>query len=102
MQQPSQILANGTMVRTSGRLDSTAGMSVEPEYLKTRRSNALGKISGVVGGHGGDVYWVTHAGGAIAAYCFSEFELAAVWESLPEEAPKESGNLWTALQEDEL
>ena len=77
-------------------------MLIKPQYLDARSPNALGVIAGCVPGHGGDIYWVKHPGGTVAAYCWSEFELAPSWETLPEEAPKGSGNLWAALQSDEL
>jgi hypothetical protein len=39
-------------------------------------ASASGTVSGVVGAHGGDVYWVMHAGAEVpAAYCFNEFDL---------------------------
>lgn len=52
-------------------------MTIDPRNLSRRRANAPGVIKGVVGGHGGDVYWVEHETGAEypAAYCFTEFEL---------------------------
>lgn len=55
MNQPEYILEDGTRVVTHDRLGSTDGMGI---------------------GHGGDVYWVRHDDGEIAAYCFDEFELA--------------------------
>ena len=51
-------------------------MMIAQRYLDARKPNQTGTIAGVVGGHGGDVYWVKpDDGGEVAAYCFSEFEL---------------------------
>jgi len=78
MRQPETILPNGTRVRTHAELESTRGMMVHPAHLSARRPGAEGAIAGVVGGHGGDVYYVEHAPGEPwAAYCFTEFELRA-------------------------
>lgn len=77
MDQPAYVLENGTKIRTNMVLDSTSGMLIDPRNLGQRRANAPGVIKGIVGGHGGDVYWVEHEKGAEhpAAYCFTEFEL---------------------------
>lgn len=75
MQEPESILSNGTRVRTDRTLGSTVGMLVKQQYLDARRSNAEGTIKGWVTGHGGDVYWVQHDDGTVAAYGWMEFEL---------------------------
>lgn len=75
MQQPKTILETGTRVRTSSQLD-TANFRVD--HIDQRRANAPGEIHGVVGGFGGDVYWIRHGAAPfiIAPYGFWEFELA--------------------------
>ena len=74
-EQPSVILESGTKVRTDKTLTSNPRMMIKPQYLDNRRANALGTLKGIVGSHGGDVYWVEHEDETIAAYCWSEFEL---------------------------
>lgn len=76
MNQPKYLLDNGTRVVTHDKLGSADGMSAGPRY-SPRRASAPGVIAGVVGGHGGDVYWVRHDDGETAAYCFDEFELGS-------------------------
>lgn len=76
MQQPPTILDTGTRIRTHARLGSTAGMNVASVHLDQRCADTPGTITGVVGGCGGDVYWVMHEGcGPSAPYCFDEFEV---------------------------
>ena len=81
MKQPTYILENCTRIRTHTKLGSEKGMMIAPKYLANRKPDLVGEIFGVVGGHGGDVYWVKHKTeddslfGAQAAYCFDEFEL---------------------------
>ena len=78
MQQPTYILNNGTRVRTHAALGTTRGMMINQDALDSRRTDADGVIVGVVGGHGGDVYWVRHVetrDDTTAPYCFDEFEL---------------------------
>jgi hypothetical protein len=75
---PVTILPNGTKVRTNETLDATDGMLVNPLRLNARKPNAEGLVCGVVGGHGGDVYWIGHEGSDILApYCWSEFEVVS-------------------------
>lgn len=74
MKEPEYILPNGTRVVTHEYLGSTGGMLVAQKFLDARRPSALGLIWGIVGGHGGDVYWVKHDDGTGAAYMFDEFE----------------------------
>jgi len=84
MHQPEYILSNRTRIRTHKELDDTRGMLIAARHLEARQTDAVGEICGVVPGHGGDVYWVTHTLGLkdgeksptpAAAYCFTEFEL---------------------------
>jgi len=76
MNQPTYLLPNGARIRTHAELGSTRGMMIVDKHLAARAPNSVGTIVGVVGGHGGDVYWVEHSiGGDAAAYCFTEFEL---------------------------
>lgn len=78
MRQPETILPHGTKVRTHDVLGPTTGMIISPASLAMRKPGAVGTIHGIVGGHGGDVYWVQHDGdmSPAAPYCFYEFELA--------------------------
>jgi hypothetical protein len=76
MNEPETILPNGTRIRTSNPLDSTAGFMVKEKHLQARKPGAVGIITGIVGGHGGDVYWVAHFDTDVtAAYGWMEFEL---------------------------
>jgi len=82
VQQPTYILDNGTRVHTHATLGTTRGMNVAASHIDQRETNAEGEIVGVVGGCGGDVYWVMHEGsGPCAPYCFDEFEI------VPDAAP---------------
>ncbi len=56
------------------RLESTTGMLIKKEYLDNRKLGAVGEIVNWVPGHGGDVWWVKHDSGEVAAYCFTEFD----------------------------
>jgi len=50
-------------------------MMIGPGNMSMRKSDTTGEIRGVVGGYGGDVYWVQHHGDVLfAPYCFDEFE----------------------------
>lgn len=77
MEEPKYILANGTRIITNDTLGPTTGMLITQKYLDARRPSTPGIVCGIVGGHGGDVYWVKHEvdGQSFgAAYCWSEFE----------------------------
>lgn len=67
MEQPEYILEAGTRVKTHEAL--------KHNLPGVRRTNVAGSINGVVGGMGGDVYWVEHEDSTRGAYCFDEFEL---------------------------
>lgn len=78
MKQPKYILPVGTRIITHDELFN------KPEFGLTatlhglvvaRKQGAKGSIWGVVGGAGGDLYWVDHEDGTRASYCFTEFEL---------------------------
>src|SRR5262249_12077501 len=85
MKEPEVVLRNGTRVVTNATLDSTRGLMVVPRALEARRPSTPGLVVGIVPGHGGDVYWVRHhADGVVAAYCFTEFELAPAPKTVPE------------------
>jgi hypothetical protein len=85
MEQPERTLENGTKIRTHAHLARADGMMVHHAHLAARTANATGEIAGVVGGHGGDVYWVRHGSDeCLAAYCFNEFERAVTSESTNE------------------
>jgi hypothetical protein len=76
MKQPHYLLDSRTRIRTHAVLGDTMGFLITERHLSQRKPNAVGAISGIVGGHGGDVYFVTHVGdSAMAVYSFDEFEL---------------------------
>jgi len=50
-------------------------MLIAQRHLDARRESTPGFVCGIVGGHGGDVYWVRHESGVLdAPYCWDEFE----------------------------
>jgi len=58
----------GTKVRTVTKLEGPFdGWLVEEKYIKARRSGN-GVYHGFAPGTGGDVWWVKHSNGEIAAY----------------------------------
>lgn len=80
MKQTKLVLLSGLRVKTASVLGDTHGMLIEEKYLVARRSDVEGTIVGYVPGHGGDVYWVRHGNGDLAAYSFLEFEYANKWQ----------------------
>ena len=50
---------------------------IKQEILDRRTPGIMGQVCGIVGGHGGDVYWVRHDGteDTGSAYGWWEFEL---------------------------
>lgn len=82
MEQPQYILETGTEVVTASRLKKEDFLIV-PRILKNRSPATKGKIKGVVGGHGGDVYFVTHGEDKVAAYGWWEFDLVDRPEAKP-------------------
>jgi hypothetical protein len=84
MKEPEYILNPGTRVLTHGHLDSIGGMLIASRHLEMRRPSVIGVVTGIVAGHGGDVYFVMHLGDPCsAAYGFMEFELAPAKEPCP-------------------
>lgn len=76
MEEPKEILGDGTKIVTDKVLGSTSGILVKPQYLNARRANAVGTVKSWVAGHGGDIYWVEHDDDkTIAVYGWMEFEL---------------------------
>ena len=75
MNEPKQVLANGTRITTHIDLDSTSGLLIKQDLLDNRERGVNGVICGIVGGHGGDFYWVKHEDGVKSAYGWMEFEL---------------------------
>lgn len=76
MNQPAYILEPGTRIRTHATLESAADIVAPTAQLWARRGDTDGIITGVVPGHGGDVYWVRHETmGTVAPYCYREFDL---------------------------
>ena len=74
MEEPTYILSTGTRVVTHSTLADGHGL---PRGGSMRKPNQPGIIAGVVGGYGGDVYWVRHdvENDELAPYVFTEFEL---------------------------
>ena len=98
MKEPEYILKNGTKVRIHDTLESTAGFMIAVDFMNRRKPATKGIICGIVGGHGGDVYFVGHGEAKeghfqreqVAVYGWMEFELVGeqpptVWEHLDEE-----------------
>ncbi len=83
MDEPKNILPVGTRVITHRELEGTVGMLISDVHLNARKADTPGAIGGIVGGHGGDVYWVAHLDSPMAAYCFSEFELQPITVPCP-------------------
>ncbi len=76
MNEPRNVLRDGTKILTNDYLSSTAGINVKHQHLSARKPKTPGIIRGWVAGCGGDVYWVQHEGEEIAAvYGFTEFQL---------------------------
>jgi len=61
-----------TPVTVKPALESTDGMLINCKHLDVRRPNATGRYIGWVPGHGGDVWWVEHDDGIVAAYSYNE------------------------------
>ncbi len=77
MNQPEYILTPGARLRTLSPMPRQGGgFLIKEHHLVVRKADAIGAVCGIVGGHGGDVYWVAHIGDpCMAAYGFWEFEL---------------------------
>lgn len=71
-QTPVKIV-EGEVVQTADKLSSTDGMLIAQKYLDQRQANAMGTLKSYVPGHGGDVWFVEHINGEIAAYAVNEF-----------------------------
>lgn len=57
------------------RLGETTGFCIHSRHLCVRQVGVLGTVTGLVSGHGGDVWWVKHDGGdTIGAYVVTEFK----------------------------
>lgn len=77
MKQPSRILGNGFRVVTVDVFEknATMGMIGGPDYIAARKNGEPGEIAGVVGGAGGDLYFVKHdVDGSVGVYAFMEFD----------------------------
>jgi hypothetical protein len=77
MDQPEYILTNGTCIKVDDPLGAPNGLLIKQEILDRRTPGVTGQVCGIVGGHGGDVYWVRHDGveDTGSAYGWWEFEL---------------------------
>jgi hypothetical protein len=72
--ESSTLPEEGMLVKTKSKLGETTGFLIKEKNLKTRKPNTKGKYIGFVPGHGGDVWWIEHENGDVAAYCFDELE----------------------------
>ena len=61
-------------VKTSDILGDSPGLMVRTEHISARKPNKEGRISGIVSGHGGNAWWVTHDDGTVGAYLLDEIE----------------------------
>ena len=66
------MLSRGMKIKTAMLLGSTAGMFIGRRNLDSRCPSADGILLDYVLGHGGDVWFVSHADGQVAAYSISE------------------------------
>ena len=66
----------GQRVRTRDQLGTTEGMLAHPAYIQNRRPGALGTVSQIVPGHGGEVWVVTHEDNVKAVYSIDEMDEA--------------------------
>lgn len=67
-------IREGMTVKTAATLGSTMGFLIHSRHINARRTDAVGKLRSWVPGHGGDVWWVEHADGQVAAYAYDEFD----------------------------
>jgi hypothetical protein len=75
--QEKKSMENGTKVRTNKELEIPQGMIAMASMIANRRPDAVGEITGIVPGHGGEVYWIRHGSdGTTAPYAVNEFETA--------------------------
>ena len=85
MNEPEYLLEAGVRIRTHAKISDTGGMLIAQAHLDRRKAGAVGAIGGIVGGHGGDVYYVAHVGDTrMAAYGFWEFELEPAKDPCPD------------------
>lgn len=75
MKQPETVLQQGTKIKTHEKLNEPHGMLLGANALENRAPSTVGSIMLPAPGHGGDVYFVKHDEGVVAAYCWDEFEL---------------------------
>lgn len=94
----------GIRIRTSERLRGTEGMMIRRKYLQARRPGTIGTVKGWVPGHGGDVWWIEHEDGAVAAYCYDEFAPDAKPHIDPDYMAEkvEAAKPWCSLSADDL
>lgn len=69
-------LATVARYGSEGYYDQVKGMCIAPKHLEIRTPETNGTVQSYVGGHGGDVWWVTHEDGSVGAYAYNEFERA--------------------------
>ncbi len=73
MDAPTQVPEMGTRLRVTA-LQGTGGMLVVPHQIENRRAGEVVYMHGIVGGHGGDVWWCKHENGDIAPYSWGELD----------------------------
>ena len=64
----------GLIVRAQDDLESRCK---NYPFLVNRTSGMVGKVTGVVPGFGGDIWWVSQVNGLTGAYCYLELDLIA-------------------------
>lgn len=69
-------IRSGMRIKTNDTLGTTEGFTIHEQHLKGRVTNTEGVVTRHVPGHGGDVWFVRHNDGSIAAYADDEFELS--------------------------
>lgn len=57
------------------RLDNSKGFLVHEKFIENRRLGAVGTFQGFAAGSGGDVWYLVHRDGVLAAYLCSELEM---------------------------
>ncbi len=65
----------GRPLRTKKRIvpkEKCGGFFVKNKHLDARKSNCYGTYIGYVPGAGGEVWWIEHEDGTIAAYMYNE------------------------------
>lgn len=71
-----ELIKPGLKIKTNAKLGKTGVLNIKLIHLKARRPNTEGTVKNFVPGCGGDVWFVLHEDGSVAAYRTDEFECA--------------------------